>query len=379
MFYLDNAATTRPLDCVCDKMDHTFRNMFGNPSALYSLGVDAEKEINEVRSLVASVLKVKDKNIYFTSSATESNNIAIRGYLDANSKAGNHIICSSIEHPSVMEVFKAMGETGWDVDHIPVNNEGVIDLEAFERLLREDTVLVSVMAVNNETGAIQPFDEIKKIIRKKRSKAALHVDCVQAFTKIAVSPVKMGIDMLTVSGHKIFGPKGVSCVYISDGIRFRPVTYGGGQEKGIRPGTENVPAIAGFGTAVKYMFDNFEYTGQRYSILKEIFVNDIKQKVNKTDPVFISNDRCVPNIISVSFPGIRSEVLLHHLEQRDVYVSSGSACSNNKSGKSYVLKEMNYDKTISDAVLRISPSFLMTDDEMKSAVTIIADVVNMLA
>jgi len=378
LFYLDNAATTKPLDIVCEKHAEVLSEIYGNPSSLYSLGVSAEKAMDLVREDIAGKLKVDSKTLYFTSSATESNNLAVQGFLNANARNKGHILCSSIEHPSVMDVYKHYELLGWDVEYIPVNSNGVIDLDAFTNLLRQDTLLVSVMAVNNEIGSIQPYDKLKTIIKREGSKAALHVDGVQAFGKIKILPKKLGIDLFTTSSHKIYGPKGVSCLYIADGLKIKPIIFGGGQEKGIRSGTENVPAIAGFGVAVDYMYDNLSDHNNHMSMLKNSIISEILVNVEKITPVVISDDSCLPYTIAISFPGIRSEVLLHHLEREGVFVSSGSACTNNKSGKSYVLKEMGLDNKITDSVIRISPSVQMTNDEIVVAGQIIAKTVNSL-
>lgn len=375
MFYLDNAATTKPLDIVCQKHSDALAEVYGNPSSLYSLGVKAEREMNLVRDNIANRIKVDAKTLYFTSSATESNNVAIQGYLNANARAKGHILCSSVEHPSVLDVYKNYELLGWEVDYIPVKADGTLDLDAFVKLLRDDTLLVSVMAVNNEVGSVQPYDKIKSLIRRAGSKAALHVDGVQAFGKIKIFPKKVGIDLFTVSSHKIYGPKGVSCLYVADGLKFKPIIFGGGQEKGIRSGTENVPAIVAFGTAVDYMYDNLDENYNHMATLKNTVIKEITEKVNGIQPIIISDDNCIPYVFAVSFPGIRSEVLLHHLERNDVCVSSGSACTNNKSGKSYVLKAMGIDSKISDSVIRISPSVHMTIDEIIVAGQIIAETV----
>lgn len=344
MIYLDNASTTKPSKEALDAAFTALEN-FGNPSSLHRMGLDAEKIIIAAKEKTARALSVEPKNIYFTSGGTESNNMAILGYAFANKKRGNHVITTKIEHPSVLEPFHVLEKNGFDVTYIGVNSDGEISVEELKEALRADTILVSVMAVNNETGVIQPVDQLKDIMREKSPKAALHCDGVQGFLKVDLKPKKSGIDMLSVSGHKIHGIKGVGAIYIADNININPIICGGGQQKNMRSGTENVAGIAAFGAAV----DGFSRIGCEKR-------NELKEKIlEKIDNVVINgSDNNSGYVLNVSFLGIKAEILLHSLEAKGIYVSTGSACSSNKPMPSHVLSAMGKSSAEIAGAIRFS-------------------------
>ncbi len=344
MIYLDNAATTKPYDAAISAAKEALE-CFGNPSSLHRIGMDAEKIISKARETVAHKLFTEPKNIYFTSGGTESNNTAIKGYAEANRKRGMHLVTTKIEHPSVLEAFKYLEKLGFEVTYIGANADGTVSLEEFENALRADTVLVSVMAVNNETGVIQPIDRLKPIMKEKSPLAVLHSDCVQSFCKIPVIPKKCGIDMLSVSAHKIHALKGTGALYIADNVRILPLLNGGGQEKSLRSGTENVVGIAAFSGAI----GAFSGIGQekRNELMRKILDNIPDAKVNGT----AGNSGY---ILNMSFPGIKSEVLLHSLEAKGIFVSTGSACSSHKPQPSHVLTAMGVKREDIEGAVRFS-------------------------
>ncbi|PYG87532.1 cysteine desulfurase [Ruminiclostridium sufflavum DSM 19573] len=359
--YLDNSATTKPYDEVIQYMYDVSKNFYGNPSSLHTKGIEAEKLIKHARAQLAAELKADTKEILFTSGGTESNNLAVSGYLKANPRAGNHIITSKIEHPSVMEVFKQLAKDGYRVDYIPVDSYGVIELDALKEVIDSETALLSFMHTNNETGSIQPIEEISKLRNTVCPSAVLHADAVQAFGKMRIFPASYGIDLMSISSHKIHGPKGVGAIYIKKGVKVRPVLLGGGQETSLRSGTENVPGICGFGLAAEKIFAGIDENYVYVSSLKEHFVRKIKEYFSEA--VINSPEQALPYIINVSFSNLKSEVLLHHLEQKNIFVSTGSACSSHKSNHSYVLKAMGVSTKYIDSAIRfsLSPSNSISD------------------
>ncbi|MDD6736116.1 MAG: cysteine desulfurase family protein [Clostridiales bacterium] len=344
MIYLDNASTTKPSQGARDAALAAFEN-FGNPSSLHRLGMDAEKIIRNTGDDIARVLGVDAKNIYFTSGGTESNNTAIFGYVRGNKKRGNHIITTAIEHPSVLEPFHILEKEGFEVTYLPVDKSGAINLDDLKNALRSDTILVSVMTVNNETGVIQPFEKLKEIMKGYSPKAALHCDGVQGFCKIDIKPKKCGIDMLSVSAHKIHGIKGTGALYIADGVHIAPIIAGGGQQKNIRSGTENVVGIAAFGGAVRSF--------KRISRNKR---TELAEKLTqKIDNISINGEGLNSGyVLNVSFLGTKAEILLHSLEAKGIYVSSGSACSSNHPAPSHVLTAMGKTAEEIRGAIRVS-------------------------
>lgn len=362
--YLDNSATTQVLDCVKEEVVKAMIADYANPSAMHLKGVDAEKYVKEARETLAKLMKVEEKEIYFTSGGTESNNMALIGAAMANRRAGNRIITTEIEHPSVSNTMKYLEEQGFELVLLPVDAEGKVKTEALEKAMTADTILVSVMYVNNEIGSVQPIEEINRIIRKVNPQVVFHVDAVQAFGKYKIYPKKLGIDLLSASGHKLHGPKGIGFLYKNTSVKMKPVTFGGGQQDGVRPGTLNVPGIAGIARAAKECYTDFE-TKQNYLYeLKELFTEGIRQIEGTQLNGMLGRDGA-PHVVSVSFDGVRSEVLLHALEDKGIYVSAGSACSTHKATVSATLKAIGIDKKYLDATLRFSFSTLTTREEIE--------------
>ena len=375
--YLDNSATTRCSEGVRDIVVKVMMEDFGNPSSRHDKGMEAEKYLREARMDIAATLKADEKEIYFTSGGTESDNWALIGTAMANKRAGKHIITTAIEHAAVIQPMIYLQEQGFEVSYIPVDRYGRIDLQKFSDAIREDTILVSTMYVNNEIGTLEPIEEIGKIIKEKNPKALWHVDAIQAYGKYRIYPKKLGIDMLSVSGHKIHGPKGSGFLYIKDKTKIHPLLNGGGQQRGMRSGTENVPAIAGLGVAAERIYTGFEEKIDRMYTLREHFI----EEVTKIPGVHVNGhtDRSnAPHIVSVSTEGVRAEVLLHALEDKEIYVSAGSACSSNKPSVSHTLKSIGLKPELLDATIRFSFCVETTEEEIDYAVKEMAALVPML-
>ena len=351
--YFDNSATTRCYDSVKDIVVKAMTEDFGNPSAMHLKGVEAEKYIKSSAESLARLLKVQEKEILFTSGGTESDNLALIGATFANKRSGNHIITTSVEHPAVSQPALFLQEQGFEVTYLPVDSRGVVKMDALKAVLREDTILVSVMYVNNEVGAVMPVEEIAALVHEKSPKALFHVDAIQAFGKYRIYPKKMGIDLLSVSGHKIHGPKGVGFLYINEKAKIQPQILGGGQQGGMRSGTDNVPGIAGLGTAAVEIYKNLEENVENMYRLKEY----IAQGLEKIGDIRINGmdlREGAPQILSISVMGVRSEVLLHSLEERGIYVSAGSACSSHKRKPSATLAAMGMSKDQIESTVRLS-------------------------
>lgn len=371
--YLDNSATTRQYDDVTALMADAAGNKYGNPSSLHIKGIEAEKLVSSARKQIADSLGAEPREIYFTSGGTESNNLAVRGYLDANPRKGKHIITTRIEHPSVMETYRRLDEQGYSVDYIGVDEKGLIDLQELRNSLTDETALISLILVNNETGTIQQLDKIAAIRDELNPQAVIHADAVQAYGKIRVLPGKSGIGLMSLSSHKIHGPKGVGALYVSRGIRIKPLFYGGGQEALMRSGTENVPGIAGFGLAAKMTFEKLEANYDEVCNLKKRFIetlagSGIEHRVN-------SPENASPYVINISFANVRAEVLLHHLEQKGIFVSTGSACSSHKNTRSHVLTAMGVPAALTDGAIRFSLSGLNTQDEIDQTVDALKEII----
>ena len=375
--YFDNSATTKVLDCVKDAVVDAMCINYGNAAAKHRKGVTAENLIREAKQMIADTLKVQEKEILFTSGGTESNNMALIGTALANRRTGKHFITTGVEHPSIYNTMSFLEEMGFEVTYLPVDRQGHISLEELEDAVREDTILVSVMYVNNEVGAVEPIEEIGKCIRKKNPKTIFHVDAIQAYGKYKIRPKKQGIDLLSVSGHKIHAPKGVGFLYIRDGVKIRPIIFGGGQQKGMRSGTENVPGCVGLGVAAKEAYKNFDERIERLYTLRERLIKGLKTLGGVT--INASEDRTgAPQIVSASFEGVRSEVLLHALEDKDVYVSSGSACSSNHPGISGTLKGIGVKKELLDSTIRFSLGDLNTEEEIDYSITVLEEILPVL-
>ena len=362
--YFDNSASTKVSEKAIDIMLKTMREDYANSSAKHIKGVDAEKYVKDAAETIAKTLKVKKSEIIFTSGGTESNNMALLGTAMAKKRLGKHIIISGIEHPAVYMPATFLAEEGFELTVLPVDKTGRVDLEVLKESIREDTILVSIMYVNNEIGAVEPVDEISKIIKSKNANTLFHVDAIQAYTKFKINPKTQGIDMLSASGHKFHGPKGVGFLYINSDVKINPIIFGGGHQRGMRSGTLNTTGIAGMGVAAKEAYDEFDKRIEKIKSLKN-FIMDELEKIEGAVLNTGRGDNFVPQIISVSFEDIRAEVLLHALEDRGIYVSSGSACSSNHPGISGTLKAVGIREDLLDATIRISLSELNNMEEAK--------------
>ncbi|SHK14095.1 cysteine desulfurase family protein [Paramaledivibacter caminithermalis] len=362
--YLDNGATTRPKEEVINIMVKAMTDYYGNPSSLHRKGIEVEKLVKKARNQVAKALGADEVEIYFTSGGTESNNLAIFGSLEGNKRKGKHIITTRIEHPSVLNVFNELEKRGYDVSYLRVDKAGLIDIDEFKNTLRNDTVLISVMYVNNEVGTIQPISEITNIINKRKNKPLLHVDAIQAFGKVKINLKKLKVDLMSISGHKIHGPKGIGALYVRKGTKIKSIVFGGNQELGIRSGTENVPGILGLGIAADHVKKEFDNNVNKMRNLKVKLLNGIKNNVEGIKINGFIEEDSAPHILNISFKGIRGEVLLHSLEQEGIYVSTGSACSSRKKSFSHVLKEMFLTEDEMEGAIRFSLSFQNTEEEI---------------
>lgn len=375
--YFDNSATTKVLDCVKDAVVDAMCVNYGNAAAKHRKGVEAENLVREAKKAIADTLKVQEKEILFTSGGTESNNTALIGTALANRRAGKHLITTGVEHPSIYNTMSFLEEMGFEVTYLPVDHLGHISLEDLEKAIREDTILVSVMYVNNEVGAVEPIEAISQCIKKKNPKTLFHVDAIQAYGKYKIRPKKQGIDLLSVSGHKIHAPKGVGFLYIRDGVKIRPILFGGGQQKGMRSGTENVPGCVGLGVAAREAYKDFDARIEKLYTLREHLIAGLKPLGGVT--INGSENRTnAPQIVSASFGGVRSEVLLHALEDKGVYVSSGSACSSNHPGISGTLKGIGVKKELLDSTIRFSLGDLNTEEEVDYAIGVLGELLPVL-
>lgn len=375
--YFDNSATTRVLDSVKDIVVKTMTEDYGNPASKHRKGMEAEQYIREARKIIADSMKVQEKEILFTSGGSESNNMALICTAWANQRAGKHIISTAIEHPSVYNPLGVLEELGFEVTILPVDHDGHISLKELEEAISPDTILVSTMYVNNEVGAVEPVEEISRVIKAKNPSALYHVDAIQAYGKYVIRPKKQGIDLLSVSSHKIHGPKGVGFLYIRSGVKIKPLIYGGGQQAGMRSGTENVPGVAGFGAAVKEMYTDHAEKIQKLIGLKD-YMTDRLGEIEGTVINSKKGEASAPQIVSVSFEGVRSEVLLHALEDKGIYVSSGSACSSNHPGISGTLRGIGVAQKLLDSTIRISFSIFNTKEEVDYTIDVLKELVPVL-
>lgn len=375
--YLDNSATTCCYPAVVDMVVKTMAEDYGNPSAMHTKGVEAEKYVKESAKILAQLLKVTEKEILFTSGGTESDNLAIIGGVMANRRSGNHIITTAVEHPAVARPVEFLQEQGFEVTILPVDERGVVKMDALEEALRPDTIFVSVMYVNNEVGAVMPIEEIGKLVHQKSPKALFHVDAIQGFGKYRIYPKKSGIDLLSVSGHKIHGPKGVGFLYINEKAKVIPQILGGGQQGGMRSGTDNVPGIAGLGVAAKEIYKNFDADIEHLYQLKERMAEGLSKMENISINGMALREGA-PQILSISVHGIRSEVLLHTLEERGIYISAGSACSSHKRKASATLSAMGMPAAQIENTVRISFSEENTFEEVDYCLQVMNEVVPML-
>ena len=366
MIYLDNASTTKPSDAVKNQIMETL-DIFGNPSSMHRLGIDAEKIIKKAKENLSRSLKVNSNEVYFTSGGTEANNTAILGYCRRNKKRGTHIITSEIEHPSAREPFKRLEGEGFKVSYVKTLPSGEIDIFDFENKLTSDTIFVSIMWVNNETGVIQPVEQLKPIMKKIAPNAILHTDGVQAYGKIPTHPKSIGVDMMSISGHKIHAIKGIGALYISNNLNIDPYIIGGGQQNDMRSGTENVVGISALSKAIEDLTVDADF--QKISDLRSYFCELIAQKIENIK--FNGEGNLSPYILNVSFPGIKAEILLHALEARDIFVSTGSACSTNKPMPSHVLGAMGCTKAEINGAVRFSFNNEITKDDIEKVAEIL--------
>lgn len=372
--YLDNSATTRPYDDVIDIMMKVYREDYGNPSSKHYKGVDSEKYVKEAREIIAKSLKASAREILFTSGGTESDNTALIGCAMAGKRRGNHIITTKIEHPAILETTEYLKKQGFDITYLNVDKQGVVDLEQLKNSLTHETIIVSVMHTNNEIGSVQPLEEIGKIIKAFDKDILFHVDAVQGYGKFNIVPKKANIDLMSVSGHKIHGPKGIGFLYIKEGTKILPYIMGGGQQGGMRSGTENVPAIAGMAQAVKNIYENLEEDRQRMYELRDQVIDGVSS-IEGVQINGMPERQGAPHIISISVKNVRAEVLLHSLEEKNIYVSSGSACASNKNTVSDTLRAIGLDKEYLDSTIRVSLSVFNTKEDIEDLVSALKDII----
>lgn len=375
--YLDNSATTRVRSEVIEKMVDVLSANYGNPSSIHLKGYEAEKLLNEARHNVAELIKCDDEEIIFTSGGTESNNLALRGVAESLKKRGNHIISSKIEHPSVLNVLKYLEEQGFIITYLDVDKTGRIIIKELQESVSDKTILISIMGVNNEIGTIEPIEEISKIAQESNI-TVYHMDGIQAIGKIDINVHKQKIQLLSISGHKIHGPKGIGALYVNKNVRIKPIIFGGGQEKNLRSGTENLPGIVGLGIACKLAKDGFyDNTAKLMKLKKRLYegiVSEIKD-VHLNGPDILDG---APQILNVSFPGVRGEVLLHALEEKGIYVSTGSACSSKKDTESHVLKAIGLNHDLIESAIRFSLGLFNTAEDIDYTVSVLKEKVNFL-
>lgn len=377
--YLDNSATTRTFPEVAELMSKIMCEDYGNPSSMHNKGVQAERYVRYGRETLAKILKVNEKEIYFTSGGTESDNLALIGCAMANYRAGKHLITTKIEHPAILQTMHYLQDQGFEVTYLSVNDKGQISLQELQNAMRKDTILVSIMHTNNEIGAVEPIAEAGRLIKSTNPSTLFHVDAVQGFGKYRIYPKRMGIDLLSVSGHKIHGPKGVGFLYIGEKVKIHNIIYGGGQQKNLRSGTENVPGIAGMAKAAEMLYNHLEEDAERLYSLKDYFCEGLR----KIPDIRINNPEGMegaPHIVSLSVAGVRSEVLLHALEDKGIYVSAGSACSSNKphTAGSATMKAIKLPEEFLDSTLRFSMSVYTTREELDYTLQVMYDIIPML-
>ncbi|MCC8029322.1 MAG: cysteine desulfurase [Lachnospiraceae bacterium] len=375
--YLDNSATTACSENAADLTARLLTEEYGNPSSMHLKGVEAERYVKTAAADIAGTLHCKEKEIIFTSGGTESNNLALLGTAFANRRSGNHIITTAIEHPSVRNTMLFLKEQGFEISWLSVDADGEISLEELSDTLRDDTILVSIMMVNNEIGSLQPVADAGHLIHERNPAAVFHVDAVQAYGKFRILPKKMNIDLLSVSAHKIHGPKGIGFLYIREKTKIRPILFGGGQQKDMRSGTINAPGIAGMGIAAREIYEDLDAGTDRMYELKEYFA----ERLTELEDVSVNGKTgrdSAPHIVSASFPGVRSEVLLHALEDRGIYVSAGSACASGHPSDSSTLAAIGLDSRHQESTLRFSFSVHTTREELDCTLDALSELLPLL-
>lgn len=373
--YLDHSATTRVLPEVAEVMREVTEHTYANPSSLYDLGLQAEKVLLKAREQVSKAMGVSKTALLFTSGGTEANNLAVFGTARGMVRQGKHLVTSLMEHPSVLESFRALENEGFSVTYLKPDETGRLNLEELERAIQKDTTLVSIMAVNNETGVIFPTEEIAAVVHRANPNTRLHVDAVQAFGKMPISSITKCADLVSVSSHKIGGPKGAGALYVKEGVRIRPLLYGGQQEKGIRPGTENTICLAGFGKAAELSLERISKNREQVKALHDAFCQKVFSGLTE---VIKNGEDTLPHVLNLSFLGVRSEVLLHTLESEGIYVSAGSACSSRKRSHSAVLTAMGLSEERLESGLRFSFGSGNTLEEVNTAAEVLIKHVPML-
>ena len=380
--YLDNSATTRVLPEVAQLMTKVMCEDYGNPSSMHRKGVEAESYIRYAKETLAKLLKVSEKEVIFTSGGTESDNMALIGCAMANMRRGRHLITTKIEHPAVLQTMSYLESQGFQVTYLPVDKSGRVRLEDLQRAIRPDTILVSMMYVNNEIGSLQPIAEAGALIKRMNPAILFHVDAVQGFGKFKIYPKKLNIDLMSVSSHKIHGPKGVGFLYVGEKVKILPITYGGGQQKNMRSGTENVPGIAGMAKAAELLYEHLDEEVNHLYELKEYYIKGVTTmegiQVNGLIPGDADCRGTAPHVVSVSVAGVRSEVLLHALEDKGIYISAGSACASNKPQTSETLKAIGLQREYWDSTIRFSFSVLTTRKEIEETLQVLYELIPML-
>ncbi|MDO9535989.1 MAG: cysteine desulfurase family protein [Bacillota bacterium] len=377
--YIDNSATTRPYPEVISEMSRVMDEEYGNPSSLHRRGSEGERILNTSRQVLADILGVKNNEVIFTSGGTESNNLAILGIARRNRRRGNHLVTTAIEHSSVLQAFNQLEKEGFEVTYLVPEKNGVIDPQKAVEALTSRTILVSIMHVNNEIGSIQPISRISKMLKAKNPAVIFHVDAVQSFTKFSLSPQQQGIDLLSMSAHKFHGPKGVGTLYIKDGIHLEPLNWGGGHEKGLRPGTENTPGIAGMALAAKISTADRRENMEKMNSLKEKLISSILTEHPWAQLNGPLEEEGAPHIFNISFPGLKGEIILHALEEYFIYVSTGSSCHSSAKEPSHVLRALGLNEEATEGAIRFSLSHLNTEEEMDYAASKINSVIAELA
>lgn len=375
--YLDNSATTRCFDEVAQVVAQMMTEEYGNPSSMHRKGVVAEQYVKQASEVIAKTLKVNEKEIFYTSGGTESDNLAIIGTALANYRAGKHIITTPIEHPAVGQCMKYLEKEGFEITYLQPDSTGCIRLADLENCMRNDTILVSVMAVNNEIGTIQPIEKAGELIKRCNPNTLFHVDAVQGYGKMEIYPRKWKIDLLSVSGHKIHGPKGVGFLYVNEKVKIKPILLGGGQQKGMRSGTENVPGVAGLAKAAELVYANMECDINKMYCLRDYFISQL-DKMEGVTVNGASGRKAAPHIVSVSVENVRAEVLLHALEDKGIYISAGSACSSHKPIPSATLQAIGVSKNLLGSTVRFSFSVFTTREEIDIALNAFREMIPML-
>lgn len=373
IFYFDNSATTKPCDEAVEAMINA-SHVFGNPSSLHRLGIQAENILKDSRHAIASSLGCDDKYIYFTSGGTESNNTAILGTAYRKKSIGMNVVTLKTEHPSVLNAYKYLEALGWHVTYLNVDKNGIIDIDELCSVLDTHTTLVSMAHVNNETGTVQPIERVGQLVKKLAPRASFHVDCVQSYMKIPINLKKANVSLASFSAHKVHGFKGCGALYVADGVNIDNINYGGGQESGLRSGTENIPGIAAFAAAVKKNRSIIASGGAVHlQKMHDMMYDTFEQADNIT--LMCSRECSAPHIVSISAKNVRGEVLLHTLESKGFYVSTGSACSSHKRSMSHVLQALGTSPDVAQGVIRISLSFDNTEDEVTGLINAINEAV----